>query len=123
VGGLTRVTCHIRGVYLTDLVFIEDGNPDESDGLVNFYKVRHPVSLHTLVHIVLTQLSFHRFDRQQQRQLVYRVIQEVQQYQQTKYTFVAKEPLKTFLTTLPFLGDKQLYDLSLEHEPREKKKN
>jgi hypothetical protein len=26
-------------VYLTDLVFIEDGNPDESEGLVNFYKV------------------------------------------------------------------------------------
>ncbi|ELR16435.1 nucleotide exchange factor RasGEF, putative, partial [Acanthamoeba castellanii str. Neff] len=26
------------GVYLTDLTFIEDGNPDESEGLVNFYK-------------------------------------------------------------------------------------
>jgi len=34
-----------RGVYLTDLVFIEDGNPDESEGLVNFYKVCAPPPL------------------------------------------------------------------------------
>lgn len=33
------------GVYLTDLVFIEDGNPDESDGLINFYKVRNRLDL------------------------------------------------------------------------------
>lgn len=33
-----------RGVYLTDLVFIEDGNPDESEGLVNFYKVCAPLT-------------------------------------------------------------------------------
>lgn len=50
------------------------------------------------------------------------MIQEVQQYQQRKYAFEAKEPLKTFLTALPALPDKQLYDLSLDHEPREKKK-
>ena len=98
-------------------MFIEDGNPDESEGLVNFYKV-DPTFL-----LVPPGSNADMTSLDLQRQLVYRVIQEVKQYQQTKYTFVAKEPLTTFLTALPGLGDKQLYDLSLEHEPREKKKN
>ena len=85
--------CLVRGVYLTDLTFIEDGNPDEVDNLINCYK----------------------------RGLVFRVVQEVQQYQATKYDYVQREPLLTFLTKLPVLSDKQLYDLSLQREPREKR--
>jgi hypothetical protein len=76
----------------------------------------------TTYNIPINQSIVHPFIIKQQRQLVYRVIQEVQQYQQRKYAFEPREPLKTFLTALPALPDKQLYDISLDHEPREKKK-
>ncbi|KAL6061251.1 Ras guanine nucleotide exchange factor domain-containing protein [Balamuthia mandrillaris] len=78
------------GVYLTDLTFIEDGNPDTLDGLINFNK----------------------------RVLVNRVIQEIQVYQQTPYTFDVLEPLHSFLYQLPACGDKELYTLSVQREPK-----
>lgn len=88
------------GVYLTDLTFIEDGNPDtrtDAAGrqLINFKK----------------------------REMVHRVIQEMQDLQSVDYgasfdTFEVQEPLYSYLLELPFLEENQTYSLSLEREPR-----
>jgi len=78
------------GVYLSDLTFMEDGNPDKVDNLINFGK----------------------------RELVYRVIEEVVQYQLTPYQIERSEPIYTFLRELPNLDEKDLFDLSLVREPR-----
>ncbi len=69
---------------------MEDGNPDKVDNLINFGK----------------------------RELVYRVIEEVHQYQLTAYNFERQEPIYTFLRELPSLDEKDLFDLSLVREPR-----
>jgi len=78
------------GVYLTDLTFIEDGNPDLIGEEINFQK----------------------------RKMVFKVIQEVLLYQQRPYMIPVLEPVRTFLTEFPFVGEKDLYNLSLRHEPR-----
>jgi len=84
------------GTYLTDLTFMEDGNPDtlpskpSKTPLINFAK----------------------------RELVYNVVRELQLYQQSAYKFPIVEPIYTFLTALPFGDEKDLYELSLLREPR-----
>jgi len=83
------------GTYLTDLTFIEDGNPDcftvdENEVLINFRK----------------------------RELLYKVLQEIQVYQTSRYNIEPKEPLLTYLRYLPNLDDEILYSLSLLREPR-----
>jgi len=79
------------GVYLTDLIFIEEGNPDEIDGLINFHK----------------------------RRLIHNVLVDVRQYQQLGYVTIQSDPILTsFLKQLPFIGEKELFDLSLLREPR-----
>jgi hypothetical protein len=78
------------GVYLQDLTFIEDGNPDQIDGLVNFERLG----------------------------LVYGVLKEVLLFQQQSYGFPVLEPMSTLLISLPFATEKNLYDLSLMREPR-----
>lgn len=83
------------GTYLSDLTFIEDGNPDKISNLINWQK----------------------------RELVRRVIVEIQTSQQTRYDFPVVEPINTFLTELPAMTDKELYDLSLALEAREPKEN
>eukprot|EP00012_Vannella_robusta_P006367 CAMPEP_0206209152 /NCGR_PEP_ID=MMETSP0166-20121206/16732_1 /ASSEMBLY_ACC=CAM_ASM_000260 /TAXON_ID=95228 /ORGANISM="Vannella robusta, Strain DIVA3 518/3/11/1/6" /LENGTH=185 /DNA_ID=CAMNT_0053630481 /DNA_START=540 /DNA_END=1097 /DNA_ORIENTATION=- len=77
------------GTYLTDITFIEDGNPDWIQGLINYRK----------------------------RELVYSVIREIQQYQQQSYTddFVN---IAHFLTELASNDEEKLYELSLIREPR-----
>ena len=81
-------------MYLTDLTFIEDGNPDmiqaEGGEEINFAK----------------------------RKMVFKVIQEVLLYQQRPYTFPSVDPIRTFLLSFPHGNDKSLYKLSLAHEPR-----
>lgn len=79
------------GTYLSDLTFIEDGNPDRIGNLINWQK----------------------------RDLVHKLIVEIQQYQNTNYKFPVVEPINTFLTELPSLTDKELYDLSVSLEPRD----
>eukprot|EP01103_Thecamoeba_quadrilineata_P006394 TRINITY_DN1611_c0_g1_i1.p1 TRINITY_DN1611_c0_g1~~TRINITY_DN1611_c0_g1_i1.p1 ORF type:complete len:923 (+),score=205.66 TRINITY_DN1611_c0_g1_i1:75-2843(+) len=82
------------GVYLTDLTFIEDGNPDNIlGGLINFSKCK--------------KLSV--------------VIREIQQYQQAHYNLEAVGPLKDLLAELSGLPPGECYKLSLFVEPREKK--
>lgn len=78
------------GTYLTDITFIEDGNPDYINGLINYRK----------------------------RELVYTVIREIQQYQQMAYTFEYIDNIASFLTELPNNEEDVLYDLSLQREPR-----
>jgi len=80
------------GTYLSDLTFIEDGNPDQtSSNLINFQK----------------------------REFVYNVIAEVEQFQQTPFVFPMVEPLHSFLVELPSCSDKELYELSLRYEPKD----
>jgi len=77
-------------VYLTDLTFIGDGNPDSFGELINFKK----------------------------RELECRVLQEIELYQHTTYPIEPKEPLFSYLLELPFLEEDCLYNLSLKREPR-----
>jgi len=85
------------GVYLTDLTFIDDGNPDflPQNGLINFGK----------------------------RELVYGIISEIQQYQQISYPYPYVDNIASYLIDLPSNNDSDLYALSLIREPRESKKD
>lgn len=91
------------GVYLTDLTFIEDGNPKE---------IIHPESKKGLI-------NFYR------RKLVYNVISLVQQYQQLSYNLQPVYQIAQFFQKdrMPKGTDDDLYRLSLQVEPRGKSKN
>ena len=78
------------GVYLTDLTFINDGNPNRIDGLINFRK----------------------------RELVYRVIDEFRQYQ-SSYAFDIDEDLFNYLVHTKKYDEKELFDLSYLREERQ----
>lgn len=78
------------GVHLSDLAFIGDGNPSEIDGLVNFDK-----------HL-----------------MVYKVLEQILICQQQSYEFELVEPLRTFYSELPSLGEDELWKLSETREPR-----
>ncbi|CAO3589119.1 unnamed protein product [Absidia cylindrospora] len=88
------------GIYLQDLTFIEDGNPDylkKSEGLINFAK----------------------------RQKCAEVIQEIKQFQSPPYTFRLVPELQDFIKThLETNRDVEtLYERSLHLEPRETPSN
>eukprot|EP01113_Clastostelium_recurvatum_P049806 TRINITY_DN928_c0_g1_i4.p1 TRINITY_DN928_c0_g1~~TRINITY_DN928_c0_g1_i4.p1 ORF type:complete len:1284 (+),score=384.18 TRINITY_DN928_c0_g1_i4:97-3948(+) len=80
------------GLYLTDLTFINDGNPTFlPNGMVNFDKCRRLAA----------------------------VVQEIQQYQQTPYCLELVDYIQAFITSVPVgLGDEDVYKRSLEIEPR-----
>lgn len=78
------------GTSLADLTFIEDGNPDYHDGLINFTK----------------------------RHLLFVVINNIQTYQKHKYSFTVVPALRNYLLTHPMLSLDQCYALSLLREPR-----
>jgi len=85
------------GVYLTDLVFIEDGNADFIVGLINFGK----------------------------RKLVHHVITELLEHQRVAYNFMGLgipflEELNTPLHRIEvkFKTDTEMFELSLKNEPR-----
>eukprot|EP01133_Synstelium_polycarpum_P017271 gene17271-20596_t len=78
-------------VILSDLTFMEDGNPDKIGHLINFQK----------------------------RELISRAISEVQATQQVKYDYPAVEPIHTLLLELPSSSSEELYQLSILREPRE----
>lgn len=81
----------ILSVVLSDLTFIDEGNPDTVDGgLINFEK----------------------------RSLVHERIIALQKYQSYAPEFVVVEPLYSALLALPSCSDGVLYDLSLIREPR-----
>eukprot|EP01027_Heterolobosea_sp_BB2_P008527 GEZU01012655.1.p2 GENE.GEZU01012655.1~~GEZU01012655.1.p2 ORF type:complete len:120 (-),score=60.36 GEZU01012655.1:217-576(-) len=90
------------GMYLTDLMFIEQGNPDMLRGKINFFK----------------------------RRLYSEVILEIQSFQQKPYELQNVPYLRWVFTRHIFeeqhqLDDNELFKLSLQAEPRgeEKKKN
>jgi len=84
------------GVYLTDLVFIEDGNADFIEGLINFGK----------------------------RKLVHHVITELLEHQRVAYNFIGlgipflEELNTTHKTEIKFRTDQEMFDMSLKNEPR-----
>ncbi|KAJ6248294.1 ras guanine nucleotide exchange factor i-related [Anaeramoeba flamelloides] len=82
------------GVYLTDLTFIEEGNPNFIDGLINFSK----------------------------RRLIYEVIFEIQNFQNKGYNLQPVQQILSFLEKLPILDEKDVYSKSLKYEPRKAKR-
>lgn len=81
------------GVFQTDLVFLEDGNPDVVNGLINFTK----------------------------RQKMAAVIMEIQTYQHAPYNIKEMPYLREVLAErilLDLWDDDRLYSRSLELEPR-----
>jgi hypothetical protein len=81
------------GVYLADLTFIDDGNPNYFENLINFSK----------------------------RRLDYSVISEIQLYQNEPFNLLEYPELKAKLFDFPDAGEqveKALYELSLKVEPR-----
>jgi son of sevenless-like protein len=81
------------GIYLTDLTFIEDGNPKYVNERINFVKCKCFAG----------------------------VIRDLQTYQNTKYEFAKATELHEMLLTMIPLNDDQMYKLSLEIEPKERK--
>ncbi|KAJ3452408.1 ras guanine nucleotide exchange factor i-related [Anaeramoeba flamelloides] len=83
------------GIFLTDLTFIEDGNPDYINGLINFTK----------------------------RKLNYRVIEKIKKFQKAPYNLHPVHQITTFLNKFPHQEKSTLYKLSLKIEPRGAKKS
>jgi son of sevenless len=82
------------GVYLMDLTFIEDGNPDIKGTLINWEK----------------------------RKLVNNIIGQIQKFQLTGYNLQRDDKIQSFFTqafaSCAGLTDRDLYAKSLEYEPR-----
>jgi len=81
-------------LFLSDLTFIEEGNPDiltvDDTLLINFPK----------------------------HEMLFRTIKNLEKYQQSKYDLQKKEPYYSLLYQMPGLDEKELYNLSMEREPR-----
>jgi son of sevenless len=82
-------------VFLLTLYQLEDGNPDIVDSLINFKK----------------------------REMIFNVIAEIQQYQQTPYKIDPADNYLSFLVEIPIVEDTKamdndLWELSLQREPR-----
>jgi hypothetical protein len=78
------------GVHLSDLTFIEDGNPDKMGNLINFGK----------------------------RKLVSKVISLLQRYQPTPYNLETVPRIIKLLSKTINVTDNDLYQMSLLREPR-----
>lgn len=85
------------GVYLTDLTFIEDGNPNMS------VKARHLINI-------------------SKRMKTAEVIRDIQQYQTTPYSLTTVPEIQNYIKScMEITRDiSELYDISLEREPRER---
>ena len=82
------------GMFLTDLTFIEDGNPDNvKNDLINFTKRRY----------------------------VAQVIQDIQQYQQTPFCLLPEPIIQGYLKGLYLWDEEKLYQYSQEFMPRSAK--
>jgi hypothetical protein len=82
------------GVHLSDLTFIEDGNPDKMGNLINFGK----------------------------RKLVSKVISQLQRYQPSPYNLETVPRIIKLISKTISASDDELYQLSLLREPRTKAK-
>jgi hypothetical protein len=81
------------GIYLTDLTFIEDGNPKYVNDKINFVKCKCFAG----------------------------VIRDMQTYQNTKYEFAWEPELNEPLMELTHMTDGDMYKASLEIEPKAQK--
>lgn len=88
--------CPYLGMYLTDLTFMDDGNPDY---------VKSPAGDTKLINF-------------KKREMIVGVISEIQQYQQTKYNYEVKPDLQAYIKELPRMADKEMYEFSMKVEPR-----
>ena len=79
------------GSFLTDLTYIEDGNKNDIDGMINFGK----------------------------RSQSYAIIQDVLKFTASPYELAIHPELQAFIARLPKFSDEELYQRSLEFEPRE----
>jgi hypothetical protein len=78
------------GVFMTDITFINDGNKDYQEDLVNWKKVI----------------------------LIYRVLETVKKFQIAPFQLAVEQPAFTLLYQLPSLEDECAYQLSLQREPK-----
>lgn len=78
------------GCYLGDLTFVDEGNPDELEGMINFEKYLE----------------------------IWRYIREVESFKAHRFSFPQVEPLYTLLIAQPGFVDRDLYDISLVREAR-----
>jgi len=83
------------GVYLTDLIFIEEGNPLKIGQRINFSRARY----------------------------VRNIIYAVQRYQESPYTFSSNEDVQKWIDNAPKMEPDEQYKVSLEIEPRGATKN
>lgn len=84
------------GLFLADLTFIEDGNPDTLRGMINFHK----------------------------RRMLAGRIMWLKQYQQTAYHFTEVPVLQEYFAKhLQKVDEDQMWHLSQAIEPRERKTN
>jgi len=78
------------GVYLSDLIFIDEGNPSRIGQRINFAKQKY----------------------------VFNAIEILRQCQSVPYNFVSVPQIQNFMGELSRLGDEALYTVSLKREPR-----
>ena len=78
------------GVYLTDLTFVEDGNPDRIQGMINFRK----------------------------RKLEYDIIVQLLAYQTQTYNLNMVHKIVAIIDGLEMIDDNACYEASLRCEPR-----
>jgi uncharacterized protein related to proFAR isomerase len=82
---------YFRGIYLADLLFIDEGNPDfVEDNLINFEK----------------------------RKLVHQILQKIEESQKIGYNFTKVPEIVKVIGELPQLDEKEMYAKSLLCEPR-----
>lgn len=79
------------GIYLTDLTFTGDGNPDYVNNLINFSK----------------------------RSLEYSIIAQIQQYQLLPYNFYPIHQIQEYILKYPTKDENEQFAMSLVLEPRE----
>lgn len=92
------------GVYLSDLTFIEDGNP-------NTVTRRRPGGGGEEAEYIFMA----------KRQLFHKMVSTIQTWQLVPYNLVPLEPVQQYLARLTIIDDKQMYAESLLREPREEK--
>jgi len=111
------------GVYLTDMTFVDQGNPD----LLTNTQVRVFFSFIFFFFFFLSSfrvptlsLSYHvKLVNFHKRRLLSFVIREIQQYQQLPYSYPKVDLIADYLKTLKFKSEEECYAQSLKIEPRE----
>ena len=89
------------GVYLSDLTFIEDGNPD------NVQRTREGEQEPTEFIYLSKRLLFHK------------ILSTIQTWQLVPYNLIPQASIQALIERMASVGDKEMYAESLLREPRE----